>query len=623
MCGIVGIVNSQNPGEIARALDRMNDVIVHRGPDDSGTHMASDLGLAMRRLSIIDTVGGRQPMQTSDGVTLVFNGEIYNYVTLRKDLTSRGYAFTTKSDTEVVLNLYHAEGIEGFKKLNGMFAVAIHDSRSGELILVRDQIGIKPLYYLLDAQRFLFASEIKAILAALPSKPEVNPQAVWDFLSLRYIPAPATIWNGIFKLEPGHILRYSLKTRHAEIMCYWRPTSIPDPFDSGRDYAHEFEQEFFAAIECHLSASDVPIGLFLSGGLDSGAICAASIELGYQDFHTFSIGGEEAGRSNELPLARRVSNRFRTNHHEIIMTRESYFAELDNVAWHFDEPYGDDTGGALFLLSREASRHVKVVMSGEGSDELLFGYNPKRALERLAAVERRYKGWPAFVLKAASHLFGGRRGQILRAIANAGPWAYSKAAADTNWAFMDDEKPAIWRGQSTRPTYDTVRSWYTLPTTIHPLIQSQQAQFQTSLIEDLLMKADKMCMASSLEVRVPFLHLPLVEWCMSAPMQARLGNFEGGEIRSKAVLRDFAAKRLPKEILEAPKRGFPVPVAYWLSQSLRESGGLSRVSSAIRDWISFDRLDGMVVRGAAGDRSALDKLWLIVMLDRWFKAYVD
>jgi asparagine synthase (glutamine-hydrolysing) len=622
MCGIVGIVTDHASVETARALARMSAVIVHRGPDDSGAHISIDVGLAIRRLSIVDEAGGRQPMYTADGVSLIFNGEIYNYIALRNTLAAQGYEFETTSDTEVILNLYHAEGVEGLRKLNGMFAVAIHDSRSDELILIRDPIGIKPLYYFIDSHQFLFASEIKGILAALPAKPAVNPQAVWDFLSLRYVPPPMTIWQGIFKLEPGFMLRYSPKTHQTRIERFWQPNFTPDELDSGRDYAREFERQFLAAVGSHLTEPGVPLGLFLSGGLDSGAICAAAAELGQRNLHTFSIG-QGGGPNDELTLARLVSDKFRTHHHEIILTRQLYFDELDKVAWHFDEPYSDDTGGAVLLLAREASRHVRVAMSGEGADELLLGYNPKRAVERLAAVERRYRLWPALLLRGASHMFGDHRARILRAIANEGPRAYERAAAPVDWALTDREKGAIWLGGAVRPTQDVVDCWYTLPTTAHPLVQSQQAHFQSWLVEDLLMKTDKMAMASSLEMRVPFLHLPMVEWCQRSPLQARIGDFEKGQVRSKAVLRDFAAKRLPKEILDAPKRGFPMPVAHWFSQMLREEGGLSLKSRAIRDWISCDTLDAMVARGAAGDRPMLDKLWSIGMLDRWFKVYVD
>jgi asparagine synthase (glutamine-hydrolysing) len=624
MCGIVGIVAHDKSAEIGRILGRMNDVIVHRGPDDSGEHIAQQVGLAMRRLSIIDLASGHQPMHTADGVSLVFNGEIYNYVALRDGLITRGYSFKTKSDTEVVLNLYHAEGCDGFKKLNGMFAIAIHDSRSDELVLIRDQIGIKPLYYLLDSERLLFASEIKSILAALPSKPAVNPQAVWDFLSLRYVPPPSTIWNGIFKLEPGHILRYALKPRRAHITCFWQPNLSPEPFDAGRNYLREFEQEFLAAVQSHIVASDVPVGTFLSGGLDSGAICAASIELGHRNFHTFSIGGEGGGKDDELSLARMVSKKFGTTHHEITMTRPHYFEQLDTVAWHFDEPYGDETGSALFLLSQCAHDHVKVAMSGEGSDELLLGYNNKSNIERLAKIERFYRLWPSVLLKAGSHVFSGKRARVLSAIATGGPGAYLKGAAShIAWTLSDEEKLALWRGGSMRPTCELVSSWYTLPTGVHQLAQSQQADFQTWLVEDLLMKSDKMAMAMSLETRVPFLHLPLVEWCQRAPMEIRIGHVDKGEFRSKAILRDFVAKRLPTEVLKAPKRGFPVPTIRWFCEMLREQGELLPISRAIRDWIDFGSLKALVAEGRNGDRGALAKLWGIVMLDHWFKVYVD
>jgi len=624
MCGIVGVAMRKDRAEIDQALRRMNAAIAHRGPDDSGSHVSDQVGLAVSRLSIIDLVGGHQPMHTTDGVSIVFNGEIYNYLALRGALIARGYRFRSKSDTEVVLNLYHADGADGLRKLSGMFAVAIHDGRKDELVLVRDQIGIKPLYYLLDADRLLFASEIKAILAALPARPAVDPQAVWDFLSLRYVAPPRTIWQGIAKLEPGHVLRYSLKTHRAQITRYWEPNLTPEPFDPGRNYDREFEERFLSAVESHIVASDVPVGTFLSGGLDSGAICAASIELGHRNFHTFSIGGDRAGADDELPLARMVSAKFGTNHHEIFMTKQLYFDQLDRIAWHFDEPYGDETGGAVMLLSRDARQHVKVALSGEGSDELLLGYSRKPMIDNLAAIERRYGRYPGFLLGAASHMFSGRRARVLSALAAGGPRAYLKGAAyQIAWILKEEEKGLIWRGGPVTPTHDMVACWYTLPTKVHPLAQVQQSAFQTWLVEDLLMKADKMAMAESLEVRVPFLHLPFVEWCQRSPMEVRIGRIDQGEVRPKAILRNFVAKRLPAEVLSAPKRGFPTPVISWFRESLQEQKRLAPASRAIADWIRFDALDPLVAKAAAGDHLALAQLWNIVMLDHWFKVYVD
>jgi asparagine synthase (glutamine-hydrolysing) len=624
MCGIVGIVATKDRGEIERVLRRMTDAIIHRGPDDSGAHIAPNLGLAMRRLSIIDLSGGRQPMHTADGVSIICNGEIYNYVALRRELIARGYSFKTKSDTEVILNLYHAFGVEAFKRLNGMFAVALHDNRIGELILARDPIGIKPLYYLVQPDKLLFASEIKAILSAMPEKPGIDAQAVWDFLSLRYVPPPGTIWRGILKLQPGHVLRYSLTTRQAQLIRFWNPDLTPEPFDPGRNYDREFEDQFMAAVQSHILASDVPVGLFLSGGLDSGAICAAAIELGQRDFHTFSVGSVFNGKDDETALARMVSDLFGTRHHEIVVSRESYFDQLDSVAYQFDEPYGDETGAAVLLLSQDACQHVKVVMSGDGADEMLLGYCNNSTFDSLAAVDRRYRNWPAGALNAASHLFGSRRSKILRAIAAGGAGAYFKGAAShIATTLKDSEKIAFWRGGPMRPTHALVSSWYTLPTDVHPLAQIQQADFQTWLVENILMKSDKMSMAKSLEQRVPFLHLPLVEWCQKSPMEVRIGNAEKGGLRSKAVLRNFVADRLPAEVLNAPKRGFPVPTLHWFGEVLREKGQFVAVSRAIRDWIDFDALGELVARGIGGERKALAKLWGVVMLDRWFKAYVD
>jgi asparagine synthase (glutamine-hydrolysing) len=624
MCGIVGIATVRQAAEIPALLARMSDTIVHRGPDDSGSHVTPQVGLANRRLSIVDLAGGHQPMHTDDGVSLVFAGEIYNHLALRAELEAKGTVFKTRCDTEVILHLYHALGMAAFARLQGMFAIAIHDARRGEVILARDPVGIKPVYIRLEPGRLLFANEIKSILAALPAKPSVDPQSVWDYLSLRYVPPPRTIWQGIAKLEPGHSLRFSLADGRAEITRFWQSDFTPAPFDPARDYDGEFERLFLEAVKSHIESSDVPVGLFLSGGIDSGAVCAAAIELGHKQFHTISIGGADNDANDELSLAAQVAARFGTVHHQITRARADYFNVLDQVAWHFDEPYGDETGAAAYLLAREARRHVKVAMSGEGSDELLLGYATPNSFAQMAAIENRYGSWPPFLLGAASHLFGGRRGEVLKAIARGGPGAYYKAAAShIATSFADEEKAAFWRGGPATPSRATMSGWYRLPTSVHPLVQQQQSEFESWMVEDLLMKADKMSMAASLEQRVPFLHLPLVEWCQRSPIEARLGDDGNGQVRGKPILRRFVARRLPADILNLPKRGFPVPTIRWFREDLQAQGKFVATSRAIRDWIDYDALQGLVARGVGGERPALAKLWGVAMLDRWFKLYVD
>ena len=622
MCGIVGLITADGPERLASRIAAMNAAIVHRGPDDAGVHLAPGVGLAMRRLAIIDLSSGHQPMTTPDGVALVFNGEIYNYRSLRAELEAKGYVFRTQSDTEVILNLYHAEGVAAFARLHGMFAIAIHDQRRDELVLVRDQIGIKPLYIAEREGELLFASEIKAILAALPARPAIDPQALWDYLSLRFMAPDRTIWTGIVKLGPGQIVRRNLGTGSQVIETFWRADLTPGPFDAGRDYAREFADQFVAAVDSHIVAADVPVGAFLSGGLDSGAIVAAASELGHRAFHTFSISGDGAGGDDELPLARAVAQRFGTTHHEIRMARSDYFDALDDVVRAFDEPYGDATGAALYLLSQRASEHVKVALSGEGSDELLLGYTRAADLATLAKVERRYGPLPRPLLNLAARFVSPDRASIFRAMAEGGPGAYRRGmAAHIGWTISDAEKAAFWRGPAMVPSFDLVQGWYSLPDTVHPLAQSQQADFGTWLVEDLLMKADKMAMAASLETRVPFLHLPLVEWCQKTPMEARIGP--AGGFRTKAVLRDFVAERLPDAVLNAPKRGFPLPIFPWFAERLRDAGGYVPVSREFHNWISLKRLQPIVARACRNERRALEQLWGIAMFDRWCAIYAD
>lgn len=623
MCGIVGIVSKRRRGDIARIAARMNDAIIHRGPDDCGSWIDGDVALAMRRLSIIDIVGGHQPMLTDDGIAMVFNGEIYNYRKLRDELVARGYRFKTRSDTEVVLNLYHADGRGGLDRLNGMFAIAIVDRRSNELILMRDHAGMKPLYVATIGDEIIFASELKAIIKGLDAKPAINEQAIYDFLTLRYVPQPETVWQGIVKLLPAHRLIVDLRTRAQTLERWWTPDFTPQPAEPGRDYAGEFERLFFEAVESHLTASDVPVGAFLSGGLDSAAIVAVAAELGFRDLHTFSITGEDAGDADELPDARLISSHIGTRHHEIVMTKRDFDELTDLCVYQMDEPYADPTAIAMYMLSRVAVRHVKVGLSGEGADELLLGYTTAKHLAHIDRVRSRFSPWPAWLLRAASHVFTGRRSDILRQVAADGWRGYVRVDGLPADVFSDEHKERFWRGSRQRDSRRTNLREFTLSPSEHPIVQTQQADIQSWLVEDLLMKADKMTMSVSLEGRMPFLHKPLMEWCMRSPLEVRLTRDASGALRSKAVLRDMLARRLPAAILSRPKRGFPLPYERWLSADARGGGVKFATSRFLPTIVDVDAVRAIMGDAACGDAVWAPRIWSLRVLDRWLAINVD
>ncbi|NLG32920.1 MAG: asparagine synthase (glutamine-hydrolyzing), partial [Syntrophomonadaceae bacterium] len=378
MCGIAGVIGDFDSQRGMNIIGRMGRAIRHRGPDDNGDWSKEGIALTMQRLSIIDLTGGHQPMWDG-GNGIIFNGEIYNYLELRRELERKGCSFKTRSDTEVILQLYCVEGINGLKKLRGMFAICILDLQSQRLFLIRDRIGIKPLYYGTKTN-FYFASEIKSIIAGMESRPELNMQAVHHYLTLRYVPAPETIWHGIFKLPPGCCLEYDLRNNTWEVYKYWSVQFKSQEIDVSRDYTKEFEDLFLAVVEQHLVTADVPVGVMLSGGLDSSVLSAVAVELGHRNFHTFSVGFKGAEDINEFNYAREVSRQILSEHHEVSIDKDDFFEFIPQLVFYSDEPLADLTAVPLYYLSMKAKEQVKVVLSGEGSDEILAGYD----MEKLA-----------------------------------------------------------------------------------------------------------------------------------------------------------------------------------------------------------------------------------------------
>lgn len=603
----------------------MNGEIVHRGPDDEGVWGTDGFAFAMRRLSIIDLPGGHQPMWTEDGVGIVYNGEIYNYRALRADLEKSGYSFRTRSDTEVILNLYHRDGLDMVEALEGMFAICLYDPRSGEVHLIRDRFGVKPLYYASIGGRLYFASEIKAILAVLEERPALNTQALHDFLTLRFVPAPHTAWHGIEKLPPAHILSHSLAEGSVRMRRYWQLKFAATEADPARDYGKEFADLFLGAVEKRLLAADVPVGVLLSGGLDSSAVSAAAVELGHKDFHTFSVAFDQGGEFDETAYARAAARHIGSRHHEVTIGRDDFVSFLPEMVRHSDEPLADLASIPLFFVSRLARSEVKVVLSGEGADEILAGYN----FDRLAALQNRLNAieavLPAPLRRLAGRLPAGERlTPWLRAWGEGGRHGLFAAMPyhmTSHW--QEAEKAALWRGGAAKgSTLETIRAWYALNDGAGAIDQVQQVYSGEWLTEDLLMKADKFSMANSLEVREPFLDHALAEWAARLPMRLRVGDKATG-YSSKKILRDFCARRLPGEILTRPKQGFPVPAYQWLAGDLGSWADDLLFASAGRLGELFDMAAARPAFTAArnGDIAAAHKVWLLIVLAFWLDAW--
>jgi asparagine synthase (glutamine-hydrolysing) len=619
MCGIAGIVGADPPESALEQVRRMSARLVHRGPDDAG-EWADDRGaaLAVRRLSIIDLEGGHQPMEAPSGTTIAFNGEIYNFKKLRNELEGR-WAFRTRSDTEVVLALYETEGIAALDRLEGMFAFALVDRAHERVHLLRDRLGKKPLYYTDGDGPLVFASELKGLFEGLDARPALDRQALYDYLTLRYVPAPATPWKGIRKLEPGQRLELDLRDGSRRLHRWWSVDFVSNG-GAAPDAPAEFERLLLEAVEKRLVASDVPVGVLLSGGIDSSAVSAAAVELGHRAFHTFSVGFAEGGQFSELQYAREVARHIGSRHHEVVIDQEQFLEALPDLVYQTDEPLADLATIPLHAVARLAREHVKVVLSGEGGDEVLAGYD----LDSLAARLARLRSLPRPLVAAAAAVLPRERGKLARAYARAG-WAGSLRAANAHMTavFDDSEKDLLWGGpDGFRPTADLIDSWYAEARSPHPLDQLLQVYARSWLPEDLLMKADKATMATSLELRTPFLDHELVEWAARLPLHWKVGSPQDGW-RSKRILREFAERRLPKSIIQRGKQGFPVPAYHWLAEGLGEwaSKRLLRSEAKVGGLLDQRAMREPLEQAAGGDLRAAHQVWTLIVLDHWLERW--
>lgn len=624
MCGIVGIIGETKVEEARQLLSAMCDSIKHRGPDDAGIWHEGKVGFGMRRLSIIDIAGGHQPMWEEGGRGIVYNGEIYNYRPLKAELEKRGHSFRTQSDTEVILRLFADRGLEGIRELQGMFAICLYDPVEGNIHLIRDRVGIKPLYYAQIGDRFYFASELRAILRALESRPDIDAQALYDYLTLRYVAGPRTIWRGIRSLEPGHILTLNLETNDLQTTRFWDFRIHSDTLDDGRDYLSEFEDLFLKTVESHIEASDVPVGAMLSGGLDSSAVCAAAYELGHRKIHTFSYATKGAGEQGELHFAKEVAEHLGTHHHVVELTGAQFVDSLDEFIEGMEQPYRDLTGVPLLHLSRCASEHVKVVMSGEGADELLAGYTTDRISDEERMLRKKFGTAPRALYALAAGLAPRGYRRLLWSLARSGWRGYPEGKPNyISYYFGETDKSRVWQGPPVSSTDDLIASFYARNDSPHILDRIQEAQCRSWLVEDLLMKADKMSMAASVELRVPFLDHELFEWCARAPMEMKHRVRPDGTVSAKHVLREFASSRLPMSIIDRRKEGFPISETDILRDNFDKLTDelLTDSNSATRDWIDIDALAPMFDEARAGNVDALDNVFLLVVLERWLRVW--
>ncbi|HEY7140334.1 MAG TPA: asparagine synthase (glutamine-hydrolyzing) [Methylomirabilota bacterium] len=615
MCGIAGAYHFATgapvPEDLAR---RMADHLVHRGPDDRGEYRdpTGCLALGFTRLSIIDLAGGHQPMANADGsLWLVYNGEIYNHLELRARLAHR--TFRTRSDTEVILHLYEEEGLEAFRHLRGMFAIALWDRARRRLVLARDRLGIKPLYYAVAPHRLLFASEVPALLRPTSVPREVDPDALRQYLETRAVPAPLTLLRHVRKLVPGHYLVCDERGVGAQTP-FWKLTARPRPDGptSEADAVRELREAIDRTVSAHM-LSDVPVGAMLSGGLDSSVIVSAMRRSTAGELHTFSVGFEEEG-FHEFEYSRQVSRLFGTRAHEYVLRPEDFVEFLPQLVVEFADPVADPAAVPLHFISRVARAHgIKVVLSGEGSDELFAGY-------------------PSYRLEAD----GGDSWASLRRIARRTRARWRAARAGEGRSSTGRPRDRFYPGHAGLPDPSLVDSLVLQPADpeldmldayhreaaeagLDRLQTMLAIDLQTRIPEDLLCRTDRMTMANSIEARVPFLDHELVElgfWLPSA-LKIRRGV-------SKYVLKRAAEAWLPSNVIYRPKMGFPTPIRRWLTgelSSLFQRGLVEmREEPALLDRRVLERL---VARHFAGDGSLSLLLWRVWFFRMWYAVWVE
>ena len=630
MCGICGIVTINASQPVDRdVLLKMMQVMKHRGPDEQGIYIDERVGLGSCRLSIIDLTSGRQPIANEDeSMWIVFNGEIYNYRELRTYLQKIGHTFHTRTDTEVILHLYEEFGVDCVQHLNGIFAFAVWDIPRKEVIIARDRMGIKPLYYTQTANWFVFGSEMKVMLAHPDVERDIDLISLNEYLSFEYVPSPRTIIRNVYRLEPGHILRYNAQGLH--IRQYWNinlARSESRPPVNWRDYASGLYDTLKSAVRQEL-VSDVPVGVLLSGGIDSSTIAALMVKSYPGVVESFSIGFEEAS-FDESHYARMAARYLGTRHHELILTGRMAAETVLTITDFLDEPFGDSSLIPTFLLSRFAGERVKVVLGGDGGDELLAGY-PTLVAHRLIEYYERLIPWSV-------------RAHVAPRVLDLIPVSFSNISFDFRvrrflsgrgvplqarhhrWlgSFVDEEKSLLlqdWLQPVLRDTYAQAYVHAFECDARLPLNQVLYDDMKMYLEGDILYKVDRASMATSLEVRVPFLNRDVVRFATELPLGLKLHRLTG-----KYLLKKSVERVLPREIIERPKKGFNMPVAHWLTSELRD---------LVLDMLAEERITRQGFFNYAYVRHLLDEhfsrrrdnrklLWTLLIFQLWYDKYIE
>jgi asparagine synthase (glutamine-hydrolysing) len=632
MCGICGIVLADTSRRVDPVLIRsMCATIAHRGPDDEGAYVHGAVGLGVRRLSIIDPTGGHQPIANEDrSLTVVFNGEIYNYRELAADLVGRGHALATRSDTEVIVHGYEEYGVNVLERLRGMFAFALWDARRDCLLVAVDRFGIKPLYWSYDRDQLVLGSEMSCLLASGLVPRELDTAALAEYLALGYVPAPASILKGVRKLEPGTLLTWE-RGSEPRVRRYWEP---PRARASERIDARELRtlvlDALKDAVRAHL-VSDVPLGAFLSGGIDSSVVVALMAEAQSGPVKTFSIGFDDP-EHDELEKARLVASRYATDHHELVVRPDAVENVLPTLISHFGEPFADQSALPTYYVSGLAAGSVKVALSGDGGDELFVGYTTFRGVD----LARMLEPIPHAIRRSAAHIaarpprvrsgaWNDRFGRWSKRAEDslAGPaTAYRSKMAQTPLATMENLLSlGLLRDLATHDPFRRVNESLRVTNGTHDgLERFLRANLDVSLPSDMLVKVDRMSMAHSLEVRVPMLDHVLAETVLALPVRTRFPRW-----RLKGLLRDSVRHLLPEEIVSQRKHGFTVPISRWFRGDLTAHARevlLDRVT-ADRGLFDVERTRVALAQHERGAQNLGAAIWSLLVLELWCRQTLD
>lgn len=626
MCGICGKLNFDRGARVSRdTMQAMADSIRHRGPDDEGFYLRGEIGLGFRRLSIIDLGGGHQPIANEDeSIWIVFNGEIYNYQELREFLLSKGHKFRTHSDTEVIVHLYEELGEGCLERLRGMFGFAIWDSRRRSLFVARDRVGIKPIYFYHSSRSLVFASEIKAILADPEVTPEVQPGLIDRGLTFNYLPGEETLLKGLRKLSPGHYLL--AKDGEVKIRQYW-DLEAPLSTLTLKEAEERLSEMLEEAVRLHM-ISDVPVGFLLSGGVDSSAMLCIARGKTDRPLHSFTVGFSEPGVTDERPYAKLAAKAYGTDHHEMTISSKDFVNFLPQYVWHMEEPVCEPPAVAMFYVSQLARNFVKVLLSGEGGDEGFGGYQVYRNvlwLERFKSVLKPVKGGVSRgLLWANSRLKSDRIGKYAPLLDQPFESYYSGGATNSFNFFVESageiytpDFALLANEERSRGVADRFFARSRNGDLVNRMLY---VDTKTRLVDDLLLKADKMTMASSVELRVPLLDHKILEFAASLP-----GSYKVRGFTTKYLLKKVLRSRVPREILDRKKVGFPVPYNSWLRNEMRDwirDLLLDRVSLQ-RGYFTQRGIEQLLSENASRGGSYSKEVFSLAVLELWHREFLE